>query len=108
MAAFALIDDRGRLAGVKVDRRYHSASTVKAMLLVAYLQMLAERRRSLTGADEALLYPMIHSSNNDAATAVLEIVGEHRLNRVARQAHMRDYVAAGASWGFTEVPAGDH
>ena len=106
-AAFAVIDDRGRLAGVNVDRRYHSASTVKAMLLVAYLQMLAKRQRSLTGADEALLYPMIHSSNNEAATAVLGIVGERRLNRVARQAHMRDYVAAGVSWGFTEVSAGD-
>jgi len=105
--AFAVVDDRGRSAGVDLHRRYHSASTVKAMLLVAYLGMLAQQRRSLSHGDEALLYPMIHSSDNDAASAVLAIVGERRLDRVAREAHMRDYEGAGAFWGFTEISAAD-
>ena len=45
--AFAVIDSHGRLAGVDMHRRFHSASVVKSMLLVAYLQMLADERRSV-------------------------------------------------------------
>jgi len=103
--AFAVVDDKGQLAGVAVHRRFHSASVVKSMLLVAYLQGLARKHRPLEGG--RLLYPMIHSSNNEAASQVLEIVGEAALNDVARQAHMADYVAAGAWWGFTQVSASD-
>lgn len=105
--AFAVIDSTGKLAGVKLHLRFHSASTVKSMLLVAYLQMLAGEHRGLDDASRDLLYPMIHSSNNEAATAVLGAVGENRLNAVAREAHMRDYEPGGASWGFTEISAAD-
>jgi hypothetical protein len=105
--AFAVIDTHGRLEGVDVDRRFHSASVVKSMLLVAYLRMLAARHRSLDAAARGLLYPMIHSSDNDAASAVLAAVGERALNRVAHDAHMRDYEPGGQEWGFTEVSAGD-
>ena len=104
--AFAVADG-DRLSGVNVDRRFHSASVVKSMLLVAYLQMLADQHRSLDAAGRALLYPMIHSSNNEAASAVLAIVGEEALDRVARDAHMRDYESGGGFWGFTEVSAAD-
>jgi hypothetical protein len=105
--AFAVIDDEDRLAGVSLHRRFHSASVVKSMLLVAYLRMLAEHDRPLDGAGRALLYPMIHSSNNEAASAVLAIVGERALDRVATDAHMVDYESGGAFWGFTEVSAAD-
>jgi hypothetical protein len=105
--AFAVIDDKGALSGVHVHLRFHSASTVKSMLLVAYLQMVAAQGRRLDESDRALLYPMIHSSSNEAATEVLEAVGEHRLDEVARQAHMHDYVPGGATWGFTEISAAD-
>jgi hypothetical protein len=105
--AFAVVDDDDRLAGVHLHRRFHSASVIKSMLLVAYLQMLAHRHRSLDRAGNALLYPMIHSSDNEAASAVLSIVGEDALDRVARDAHMVDYESGGAFWGFTEVSAAD-
>jgi hypothetical protein len=105
--AFAVIGEHGRLSGVHVHRRFHSASTVKAMLLAAYLRMVAGEHRGLNSADRGLLYPMIHSSDNDAATDVLDAVGEHRLNQVAKVARMRDYVPGGATWGFTEVSAAD-
>jgi len=107
VTAFAEVDDRGRLAGVNLHRRFHSASVVKSMLLVAYLQMLQAQHRALDAQSQALLYPMIHSSDNGAASAVLAIVGEHALDEVARDAHMRDYESGGSSWGFTEVSASD-
>ncbi len=106
-AAFAVIDDRGRLAGVNLHRRYHSASVVKSMLLVAYLRMLQTQRRPLDSQSQALLYPMIHSSDNGAASAVLGIVGQGALDAVAHEAEMRDYQPSGAGWGFTEVSAAD-
>ena len=105
--AFAVIDDRGRLAGVDVHERFHSASVVKTMLLVAYLGMLARQRRPLDRRGEALLYPMIHSSDNQAASAVLAIVGQSALNRVAARARMLDYQPASGWWAFTEVSASD-
>src|SRR5687767_13875328 len=57
------------------DRSFASASVVKAMLLVAYLDRPGVRRRTLDGADHALLDPMIRRSDNVAATRVRAIVG---------------------------------
>lgn len=105
--AFAVVDDKGALRGLNVRSRFHSASVVKAMLLVAYLRKLAQERRGLDDAGKGLLYPMIHSSDNGAASSVLAIVGEQALNGVARDARMRDYVPGGGTWGFTEVSAAD-
>jgi hypothetical protein len=105
--AFAVVDDRGRLAGSHLHERFHSASVVKSMLLVAYLRMLARSHHGLDNTSRALLFPMIHSSDNDAASAVLATVGERALDQVAKDAGMRDYQPGGATWGFTEVSASD-
>jgi hypothetical protein len=104
---FAVVDSHGRVLGREQDRRFASASVVKSMMLVAYLQMLARQHRSLDGASQALLYPMIHSSDNAAASAVLAIVGQQALDRVAREAGMRDYQRASGWWAFTQVSAAD-
>lgn len=105
--AFAVVDDRGGVAGVQTHRRFSSASVVKSMMLVAYLQMLAGDGRTLDRANEALLYPMIHSSDNAAASAVLAAIGQQRLDDVARQAGMEDYEPAHGWWAFTQVSAAD-
>ena len=105
--SFAVVDDRGRLAGRDVHRRFSSASVVKSMMLVAYLQMLARQHRPLDGASRALLYPMIHSSDNAAASAVLAAVGQPALDGIARQAGMEDYERASGWWAFTHVSAAD-
>ncbi|MFI4990550.1 MAG: serine hydrolase [Solirubrobacterales bacterium] len=105
--AFAVVDDEGRLHGFQLHSRFHSASVVKSMLLVAYLRKLAREHGSLDRSSQALLYPMIHSSDNGAASAVLAIVGEQALDRVAHDARMRDYESGGGTWGFTEVSAAD-
>lgn len=105
--SFAVVDDHGRLAGYHVHSRFHSASVVKSMLLVAYLRKLAAEHSGLDTASKGLMYPMIHSSDNDAASAILAIVGERALDRVARDAQMVDYEPGGGTWGFTEVSAAD-
>jgi hypothetical protein len=108
--AFAVDDgdkDGDDVKGFAIHSRFHSASVVKSMLLVAYLRMVAHAHRALDADDRAVLYPMIHSSDNDAATDALDDVGEDALNRVARDAQMTNYVPGGGTWGFTEVSAAD-
>lgn len=104
--AFAVYDNKHKTAGLNIRLRFHTASIVKSMLLVAYLQTLAAEHRGLDSESTGLLYPMIHSSDNDDASAIFAIVGEGGLERVARESKMHDFEPSTA-WGFTEVSASD-
>ena len=66
---------RHRLYRQDAYRVYRSASVVKAMLLVAYLDHPSVRGRKLAAADRALLDPMIRRSDNVAASRVRDFVG---------------------------------
>jgi hypothetical protein len=103
----AVVDSQGHLGGVRLHEHFRTASVVKAMMLVAYLQMLEARHRGLGAGDLALLYPMIHVSDNNAASAVLAAVGGDALARVARQAGMSDYAPGIGWWAFTQTSAAD-
>jgi len=105
--SFAVVDSAGRLSGSNMYSRFETASVVKVMMLVAYLQMLGARHRPVDAADSALLYPMIHISDNEAASAVLSIVGEGALERVARESGMRDYSPGVGWWAYTHTSAAD-
>ena len=106
-AALAVVDSQGHLAGMHLHEHFRTASVVKAMMLVAYLQMLSAQHRQLNARDRALLYPMIHVSDNNAASAVLAIVGGGALAHVARQAGMADYAPGIGWWAFTQTSAAD-
>jgi hypothetical protein len=105
-ASFAVVDERGHIHGYRRAVRYSSASLVKAMLLVAYLDQHSVRHRRLRGADRHLLGPMIRVSDNDAATAVYRRVGSGGLVRVARHARMRRFIP-NPVWGGCQVTARD-
>jgi hypothetical protein len=105
--SFAVMDSSGRLSGLRTREHFESASVVKVMFLTAYLQMLGAHRRALGASDRALLYPMIHESNNDDASAVLAIVGAQAVARVAHEAGMRDYAPGVGWWAFTQTSAAD-
>jgi hypothetical protein len=85
---------------------YSSASLVKAMLLVAYLDQRSVRRRGLHGAERRLLGPMVRVSDNDAATEIYRRVGAGGLQRVARRAGMSGFVP-NLVWGGCQVTARD-
>ena len=87
-------------------RAVPAASTLKAMLLVAYLRRPGVRRRALTRADRALLSPMVRRSDNVAATRVRDLVGDARLRRFARRAGMRRF-RTHPVWGLSRVDAAD-
>ena len=105
--SFAVIDSQGHLSGARLHEHFQSASVVKVMMLVAYLQMLNADHRGLRGADTSLLYPMIHISDNEAASAVLSIVGGAAIARVARESGMQDYAPPIGWWAFTQTSAAD-
>jgi beta-lactamase class A len=105
--SFAVMDSSGHVTGVRVHEHFESASVVKVMMLTAYLQMLAARHRGLEPDDRALLYPMIHVSDNGAASAVLARVGEGALARVAAETGMSDYAPGVGWWAFTQTSASD-
>jgi hypothetical protein len=102
--AFAVVDDVGTLRGLRGDVQYRSASVVKAMFLVAYLNRLPNR--ALTDADRRLLRPMIVRSDNDAATRVLDVIGPGRVYGVAKRAGMTRFGLKQA-WGDTLITAAD-
>jgi hypothetical protein len=104
--AFAVVDSEGRISGRHLRRTFVSASVVKAMLLVAYLRKLAAGHHGLDGASRSLLEPMIHISDNGAATAVWERVGNPRLRALARRAGMTDYSISG-DWASSQISAAD-
>ena len=104
--AFAVIDSEGRMSGEHLHRTFVSASVVKAMLLVAYLRELAAEHRGLDTGSRSLLEPMIHVSDNNAATAVWERDGDARLRALARRAGMTDFSIQGI-WANAQISAAD-
>jgi hypothetical protein len=105
--AFAVIDSSGHLSGLHLREHFETASVIKVMMLVAFLQMRSAQGRELSSADRALLYPMIHISDNDAASAVYSIVGAAAVSRVAQEAGMRDYAPGIGWWAFAQTSAAD-
>ncbi|HEX2162210.1 MAG TPA: serine hydrolase [Thermoleophilaceae bacterium] len=93
-----------RLYRSDAQRVYRSASVVKAMLMVAYLNHESVRGRPLNAADHALLNPMVRWSDNLAATRVRELVGNGALERLADRVGMRRF-ATMPSWGDTQITA---
>ncbi len=104
--AFAVRTDYGFWA----YRRNHqewSASVLKAMLLVAYLNRPSVANRALNSYDKSLLYPMITHSNNDAADTVDGIVGNSGLDALARRVGMNRFVPVAFPWGASLITASD-
>ena len=103
--AFA-VRTEDRFYGYRPDHVEWSASVVKAMLMVAYLDEPAVRGRALTRADTSILTPMITESNNDAAQEVFDTVGQGALRALAARVGMTHF-ATSPIWGETQITAAD-
>jgi hypothetical protein len=108
LRAFAVVDSEGRLQGVNVHRTFITASVVKAMLLVGYLRRLDARgQHRVDSYSNSFLYPMIHVSDNNAATQCWSIVGDAGLYAVARIAGMTEFSISGPLWGRAMLSPAD-
>ena len=104
--SIGIVDPDGRFHGYGANRQYYSASTVKVMLMVAYLRHGDNNDEPLTSSDKHLLGPMIKRSDNDAATTVRNSVGNDALVRLAKRAGMERFQPA-SSWGLSRITARD-
>jgi hypothetical protein len=103
----AVVDSEGRLSGMALHQQFITGSVVKAMLLVAYLRRLgALGQRSIDPHSASFLYPMIHISDNAAATETQSYVGDAGLYSVARAAGMTGFSVSG-SWGTALLTPAD-
>jgi Beta-lactamase enzyme family len=93
--------------GWRITRTVPSASVLKAMLLVAYLDDPRVRYRPLRPSDHRLIDPMIQHSNNTAATDVLGFVGARGIYGVAERAGMRSFTLDPSIWGLSRIDADD-
>ena len=96
-----------RAWGWRASRTFPSASVLKPMLMVAYLDRAGVRDRPLRSGDRALLAPMIRRSDNAAASRTLGIVGTRGLRRVARRAGMKRFTPVTPIWGNSRITAED-
>jgi hypothetical protein len=92
--------------GYRADHDEWSASVVKAMLLVTYLDEPGVRKRALRPGEQAVLGPMIRASNNDDAQQIFDTVGQLGLAGLARRVGMTRFFT-NPVWGATDVTARD-
>lgn len=102
--SFVVRDESGRGHGRGVRRVVHSASVLKAMLMVAYLRQPSVRHRDLTDADRDLLRPMIRWSDNATASRLVVMLGPAPLYDLAARAQM-DHFRLDSPWGTSEITA---
>jgi beta-lactamase class A len=104
--AFGVRTD-GAFYAYRPDTQLWSASVVKAMLMVAYLNRPSIANRNLSGYDRSLLIPMITQSDNNAADTVDTIVGATGLTALANRVWMTRFLAVEPIWGETHITVRD-
>lgn len=105
--SFAIIDLEGEIHKLNGAATAPSASVFKAMLLAAYLRQRSVYDRPLRDDERDLLRPMIRRSDNESASIVDDMLGAKRINRLARDANMRDWRYDRHSWGLSRISARD-
>jgi hypothetical protein len=106
MVSFAVRTERRRW-GYRRLRVVPSASVLKAMLMVAYLNRREVRDRPLRERDLQLLRPMIRRSDNTTASYIRNLVGNRGLRRLANRVGMRRFTPVAHPWGSSLVNAAD-
>jgi Beta-lactamase enzyme family len=104
--AFAVRTSDGRFYGYRPDHDEWSASVVKAMLMVSYLDEPWVRGRALTAREKSIVGPMITESDNDDAQMIFDTVGQGALRALANSVGMTHF-ATSPIWGETEITARD-
>ncbi len=104
--AFA-VRTSGAFYGYRPDHQEWSASVLKAMLMVAYLDRRSVANRSLGAGDTSLLYPMITRSENEPANRLDELIGDDGLDGLAERIGMKRFRAASPIWGESLITARD-
>ena len=100
------VDVGWRTQGVRMHRRARTASTIKVLLMAAYLRKRGVRHQRLRASEKHMLGIMIRHSDNGAASTVRNIVGSRAIRRVARKGGMKRFRYSPV-WGTCKVSARD-
>jgi beta-lactamase class A len=92
--------------GYNVRTTIPSASCIKAMILVAYLNLPDVRNRDLRKSDHDMLDPMIERSDDHATDKVFSHVGYSGLQNLASRVGMKNF-STGSHWGRSNIDAED-
>lgn len=84
-----------------------SASVLKAMLMVAYLDRPSVANRPLDSYDTSLLVPMIEVSDNYPANVLDVLIGDGGLDALAARVGMTHFVPTQPIWGESLITADD-
>ncbi|XVQ87870.1 hypothetical protein ACQP2K_10735 [Microbispora siamensis] len=110
-AGYAVVDvTTGKtLASRQVHHRFRSASVVKILIAVDYLE---RHKGTIPAGDLALLTPMLRGSDDDAATALWRRGGQGEIvRRMARRIGLTETSPPPAAkpgfWGYTVISAAD-
>jgi hypothetical protein len=101
-----VIDVGWRSWGIGSRVKARMASTIKAMLMVAYLRKSTVRNRGLRAFERGLISPMITVSDNFAANVVASMVGTDGIRRLARVAGLEDFEYS-TIWGTSTTTTAD-
>ena len=98
-----MLDEHAVRHGWHGYRAYGSASVLKAMLLVAYLNRASVRGRDLTARERAARAddPLV----GERAGYLVSVMGAGPLNRLAVRAHMGHFRLVTPLWGLSEITA---
>ena len=100
---FAVIDERGVFrGGLRARQGFRSASVVKSVMLICYLNHPTVRGRALTKRDRALLGPMIRRSADEPANQIYGRFGPRCLERAASRAGIAGFRTQSV-WGLSRV-----
>ncbi len=103
----AVVDSRGRqVIGYNADNLVPAASTIKSMILAAYLRQPGVADRALTRAEQGSMTAMITWSSNNDASSLLRKAGWPAMVQLAQEAGMGDgFMPDRRSWGLSKVSA---
>ncbi|MCC5574195.1 hypothetical protein IMZ11_00885 [Microtetraspora sp. AC03309] len=97
------------IANRQVHHRFRSASVVKILIAIDYLE---RRKGAIPAGDAALLKPMLRGSDDDAATALWRRGGQGKIvQRMVKKIGLTDTAPPPAAkpgfWGYTAISALD-
>ncbi|MFF4774748.1 hypothetical protein ACFY05_18015 [Microtetraspora fusca] len=97
------------IANHRVHHRFRSASVVKVLIAIDYLE---RRKGAIPASDAALLATMLRGSDDDAATALWRRGGQGKIvQRMAQKIGLTDTAPPPAAkpgfWGYTAISALD-
>lgn len=105
--SFVVLDGDGReVASLNPENRVPAASTIKALILAAYLRQPGVADRDLRPTEAAAMERMITASSNTDATQLLRKVGWDDIRELALDAGITEgFTPDTQSWGLSQVTA---